>query len=280
MMVGTTESKISRRHLLRLGALTSVGMAVLTSSRGNGADAGPELSRPRPTPTPTATPVYCNSQRPMTPAEALVVLVEGNERWATGKQTHPGEDEARRTCNAKNPQTPFAALLACIDSRVPPELVFDQGVGDLFPARVAGNSVVPILEDSLRFGTEVLKASLLFVLGHSSCGAVIAATEYFLDHLSQFSSEPLSPNVSLPPAFVFIEPILPAVKAARKIVKKRGGDPNSVSQVAPVATDQHVILTVQYLLSRQPFKRLVKDGKLLVKGGRYDLGTQEVTILV
>jgi carbonic anhydrase len=209
-----------------------------------------------------------------------MALMQGNERWETGTQIHPGEDTARRTCNAKNPQTPFAALLACIDSRVPPELVFDQGIGDLFPARVAGNSVVPILEDSLRFGTEVLGALVLFVLGHSSCGAVIAATEYFLDHLNRFSSEPPPPNLSLPPAFVFIEPILPAVQAARKIVKKQGGNPNSVRQVAPVATNQHVILTVQYLLSRQPFRRMVKDGKLLVKGGRYDLGTQVVTMLI
>jgi carbonic anhydrase len=267
------ESQVTRRHLMRLGALTGVGAAILAFPRAQ-ARADEKLSCPE---QPTT---FCNPNRPTTPTEAFKELMNGNRRWATETQKHPGEGTRRRKCNAENSQTPFAAILACIDSRVPPELVFDQGIGDLFPGRVAGNSVVPILEDSLRFGTENLGALLLFVLGHSRCGAVEAAVGFYLDHVRRFSHEPFFPYLSLSPAFAFIPPILPAVRAARKIVKKQGGDPNDATQVSPVAIDQHVILTVQYLLSREPFHRLVKCGTLLVKGGRYDLDTQRVKNLI
>lgn len=257
-MVKAIESPITRRRLLRLGALTGVGAPILAALPVGQARA--------------AGTVYCNSSRPWTPKRALDALIAGNDRWANEDQIHPGEGTARRACLAKYPQTPFAAILDCIDSRQPPELVFDQGLGDIFPARVAGNSVVPILEDSLRYGTANLGAVLLFVLGHSKCGAVDAAVRYYLDNRTR--------PFPIEPAFAFIPPIIPAVIAARIIVKRNGGDPNDPSAVDPVAIDQHVILTVQYLLSRDPFRGLVKKGNLLVKGGRYDLDNQRVTILI
>jgi len=193
----------------------------------------------------------------------------GNARWASQTQKHPREDTHSRDCAANCKQTPFAAILSCIDSRVTPEFLFDQGIGDLFPGRVAGNSVVPILEDSLVYGTKHLGASLLFVLGHSKCGAAEAATESFI-------SNPHHPT----PSFAFEVPIYPAVAAARKIVEEEGGNPNSVDEVTVVTIDQHVIMTVKYLRSIEPFEDLIEEGKLLVKGGRYDLSTQEVVILV
>lgn len=251
---------LSRRGLLRLGMLASVGTAVSPSLYVDAARA----EEPKPGCEP------CNAERPRTPHDALQALIEGNNRWARKEQVHPGENADRRRCsaNVSCAQTPFAAILSCVDSRVPPELLFDQGIGDLFIGRVAGNSVVPILEDSLNYGTHHLGALLLFVLGHSSCGAVDAATESYLHN-------PSHPK----PHFAFEPPIYPAVAAARSIIMNQGGNPNDPRQVAPVAIDQHVRQTVQYLASTQPFKELMEHGKLLVKGGRYDLSTQKVTIL-
>jgi len=250
------DSLITRRGLLRLGALAGIGTAVFPSLHVDEAWAATK-------------PVCkdCNPKRPKTPTGALQALMVGNERWASGDQKHPGEDRARRTCsaNVKCSQRPFAVILSCIDSRVPPELLFDQGIGDLFPGRVAGNSVVPIIRDSLRYGTQDLGALVLFVLGHSNCGAVMASVGSYIN--------------SEPPDFAFEAPIYPAVKAARKIIRRQGGNPNDPAQVAPVATDQHVILTVQELSSSEPFSTLVRKGALLVKGGRYDLDTQKVIIL-
>jgi hypothetical protein len=269
--MAATESSVTRRELLRLGTLTVVGAAALA---GFGVK-----------PSYASGPTYCNSNRPTTPSDALTALLGdindpvGNYAWVQGGTTPPGLDTSRRDCVAEQgrAQTPYAAILSCVDSRVPPEDVFYAGVGDLFVARVAGNSVVPILQDSLRYGTDNLGALVLFVLGHSNCGAVSAAVSYYLKHFAHSSAEFSVPEVFSPhfhvpdPDFAFIPPILPAVKVARKIVRKAGGNPDDPSQVVPVATNQHVILTVEYLSSQEPFRRLIRDNKLIVTGGVYNL---------
>src|SRR6516165_2497218 len=139
LIAGTT-SLIGRRSLLRLCAVSGIAsvLSPLLGSNQGRAD------------------VICNPDRPTTPTNALAALVQGNERWATFGQIHPGEDAARRTCAAENPQTPFAAIISCSDSRVPPELLFDQGIGDLFVARVAGNVATATLTESLYYGTDTL----------------------------------------------------------------------------------------------------------------------------
>jgi carbonic anhydrase len=244
-------SFISRRGLLRAGVLTGL-TAIVPAIGGN--------SHAKATPTATPTPMPCNPDRPTTPAAALAALVAGNSRWMSGSQIHPGEDTTRRTCVATTPQTPFAAILSCSDSRVPPELIFDQGLGDLFVARVAGNSAGGRLTETLYYGQSTLGVPLLFVMGHSSCGAVSAAVDSFPRH-----------------SLAFVRFIFPAVQQARKIVRQNGGDPNDRNQVIPVATDQNVILVVNLL--RKEFKDAINAGQLMVQGGRYDLSTQQVTIL-
>jgi carbonic anhydrase len=189
--------------------------------------------------------------------------VQGNDRWSTFTQIHPGEDATRRTCVAENGQTPFAAIISCSDSRVPPELLFDQGLGDLFVARVAGNGATGTLTEALYYGTDHLGALVLFVLGHTDCGAVKAAVTSFPHHELEF-----------------VRLIFRAVKLARKIVKQAGGDPNNPTQVIPVATNQNVILAVRALRKSKFFKKLVDDGTLLIAGGVYDLGTQQVSVLI
>lgn len=248
-MEAMTDSLITRRGLLRLGSLTALAAALLPTIRVDEARAQIEI---------------CNHERPTTPAGALAALVEGNERWATQTQEHPGEDTDRRECVARlnNPQTPYAALISCSDSRVPPELVFDQGLGDLFVARVAGNTATGKLVESLLYGTDSLGAIILLVLGHSDCGAVKAAVGGKHEHLE------------------FVRLIAPAVRSARKIVARNGGNPRDPNQVVPVAIDQNVILVTKALRKDPKLKELVGNGQLSIVGGRYDLGTQLVTLLI
>ncbi len=110
----------------------------------------------------------------LTPDEALQRLIDGNARFAAGKAGHPNQDTVRRTALAEG-QTPFAVIVGCSDSRVSPELVFDQGLGDLFVVRVAGNVVDADVGGSVEYAVGHLHTPLVLVLGHQKCGAVMAA---------------------------------------------------------------------------------------------------------
>jgi carbonic anhydrase len=114
--------------------------------------------------------------RPKDAAEALALLKEGNCRFVTGRVRHAHQAAAWRK-HLKTSQEPFATILACSDSRVPPELVFDQGFGDLFVIRVAGNIIATDVLGSLQYATCHLKTPLVLVMGHESCGAVTAAVD-------------------------------------------------------------------------------------------------------
>ncbi|MGI9590692.1 MAG: carbonic anhydrase [Myxococcota bacterium] len=117
-------------------------------------------------------------QRPesLSAAEAMQRLVDGNERYRRDRDEHPHNDAARRQ-ELVSGQRPFASLLGCADSRVPPEIVFDQGLGDLFVIRVAGNILDAAVLGSLEFASLQLGVNLIVVMGHRSCGAVQAAVE-------------------------------------------------------------------------------------------------------
>jgi carbonic anhydrase len=109
-------------------------------------------------------------------AEALARLMAGNQRYALHKEQHPDESLARRK-ELEAGQHPFAVVLGCADSRVSPELLFDQGLGDLFVIRVAGNIVDDAILGSIEYAVEHLGTRLIMVLGHEKCGAVSAAVE-------------------------------------------------------------------------------------------------------
>ncbi|ELR97303.1 carbonic anhydrase [Gloeocapsa sp. PCC 73106] len=123
---------------------------------------------------PQEASAYSQTKQDLTPDEAIQRLTEGNKRFVAFKQENPNQDQIRLT-EVADGQTPFAAILSCADSRVPTELVFDQGLGDLFVCRIAGNIATPQQIGSLEFGTMVLGARALMVIGHSRCGAVDAA---------------------------------------------------------------------------------------------------------
>lgn len=118
-------------------------------------------------------------QRPetVTAEQAKQLLEEGNKRFVSGSILNKDLTQARRENLDKNGQKPFAVVLTCSDSRVPPELIFDQALGDLFVVRVAGNVVDPVAMGSIEYGAEHLGAPVILVLGHSHCGAVKASVD-------------------------------------------------------------------------------------------------------
>jgi carbonic anhydrase len=245
MLKAFADSLVSRRNLLRCSAFTGLATALspalLLAQEDNQGDSSGCGRRCKENPP------------PKTPAEAVQALINGNERWATFKQCHPHEDRARRMA-VVNGQSPFAAILSCSDSRVPPELVFDQGIGDLFVGRVAGNCAEGTLTESLYYGTkdQYLGALILFVLGHSDCGAVIAATKSF-------------PSLD---TFQFATLIYPAIRAAIAA----GGNPSDPATFVPLVTKLNVILGVGVLQADPELEGL------LITGGVYDLATSQVNI--
>lgn len=186
--------------------------------------------------------------------EALQRLMEGNERHFGKKFVHPDHWEVRRAEVAKT-QHPFAIVLGCADSRVPPEILFDQGLGDLFVIRVAGNVVDPAVLGSIEYAAEHLGSPLVMVLGHERCGAVSATVQggEMPGHLG-----------------ALVDPIKPAVAAA----KKEKGD------LLDNAVRANVRLVVEQLKASEPLlSHLVHEGKLKVVGARYDLDTGRVELL-
>lgn len=185
---------------------------------------------------------------PESAASALEMLQQGNERFATGKSLAVHRDIERVRAVAPR-QTPFAVFLGCADSRVPIEIIFDQGFGDLFVTRIAGNIASSEIIGSLEFGTLVLGAKVLYVLGHTNCGAVSATIK----------GEEVPGQIS-----GLFQHIRPAVKAARGDLQ-RSIEENVHNQAQLVAESSPVI------------RRLLREDKLKVAGGVYDLGSGIVT---
>lgn len=172
------QPRVSRRSLLQFGA-GIVGTGSLTAWLGTGALARTiESQSPHPSQSQqiASTPSSDHTGSGLTPDEALAKLMEGNQRFVERKRLNPHQDTAR-LAEVATGQAPFAAILSCADSRVVPEIAFDQGIGDLFVVRVAGN--IAITEDiaSEEYAVGVLGTPLLLVLGHERCGAVNAALE-------------------------------------------------------------------------------------------------------
>ena len=192
------------------------------------------------------------------PDDALRALRTGNERFTGGAPSAANRSLARlRQLEAK--QTPFASILACSDSRVPPEILFDQGFGDLFVARVAGNIATPAVIGSLEFGTRVLGSSVLMVLGHTGCGAVSATIQ--MDEVPG----------QIGTLFPYIHP------AAEEVAdKKSGGGAPPLDEVIR----QNVRHQVTVLRKASPvIAALHKDGKLKVVGAVFHFNSGKVEVL-
>ena len=194
--------------------------------------------------------------------QALEKLMKGNKRYINA----PDSDHARRTAERRlevaEGQNPFAVILACADSRVAPEVIFDQGIGDIFVVRVAGNIVNPTnygVLGSIEYGVLVLGSPLIMVLGHSRCGAVAGAIEA-LEKGTKFPGS--------------IDNIVTTIKPAVEAVKGEPGDllENSILS--------NVQMGVNKLNGSAPvIADMVKEGKVKIVGANYDLKTGEVKIV-
>ncbi len=200
-----------------------------------------------------------DTQAAITPAKALEMLKEGNQRFVNGNMMK--RDLMEQVAQTASGQYPYAVVLGCIDSRVPPELVFDQGIGDMFTPRIAGNFVNTDILGSMEFATKVAGSKIIVVLGHSSCGAVKGAC----DHVELGNLTPMLAN------------LMPAVYGVEEVIGERSSaNDKFVSDVA----HKNVHMTVQNILDRSPvMKELVDSGELMVVGAMHDVKTGKVTFM-
>jgi carbonic anhydrase len=180
------------------------------------------------------------------PAKALQLLLEGNQRYVSDRAGHPNQRPS------DSAQHPLAVILSCSDSRVPPEIIFDQGVGNLFIVRVAGNTYDRLALQSIEYAVGHLGTTLIVVIGHDQCGAVTAATKAYPDP----SAGPMLTN------------IYPAVREVR-------GQPDELSK----AIDYNAILIARKLEQEPELEGKVKSGQLRILPARYHLKTGTVKLL-
>lgn len=194
----------------------------------------------------------------LTPDAALAKLIEGNDRFVAMAEVDPNVSQTRLMAVAGG-QQPFVGVLGCVDSRVPPELIFDRGLGDVFDARIAGAIADDAAIGSLEFGVEEFGVPLLVVLGHSRCGAVTAAVK------AMNSGDAVLPGrISS-----VVDPILPAVAT----VRDRGVTDAEVVNAAA----REVVHRGADILSASPvFAERIRDGRLRIVSAFYDLDSGEV----
>jgi carbonic anhydrase len=232
---------IERRDFLKLGMSGVFGMALTASDL---------LWRVEQTKADEMHPAATES---LSPDTVLQKLMEGNQRFVDHRPQYP-DQSALRLQEVAQAQHPFATILSCADSRAPAEIVFDQGIGDIFDVRIAGNIATPEAIGSIEYAVVLLSSPLVMVMGHERCGAVTAAVK----------------NQSLPGD---ISTFVRAIKPALKNIKNQPGD----------AVENAVVANVQYQIERLKRSKLltkqVELGKLKIVGGRYDLDTGKVTII-
>ncbi len=184
--------------------------------------------------------------------EALKMLKEGNERFLEGKSIKPHQN-LQRIKDLSSGQKPFAIIVSCSDSRVPSEIIFDQGLGDLFIVRTAGQVSSFASWGSIEFGNAVLGAKLIVVMGHTKCGAVSAACK-------------------IPDVPGHIVTLINAIKPAAQLAKKQAGD--EVENAVKI----NVAMQVQQLQNMEPvLSKAVQSGLTQIVGAVYDLETGKVT---
>lgn len=198
-------------------------------------------------------PAFGAAPDSVTPDQALALLEQGNAAFLRGENQSPATDAQRRLEIAQT-QRPFAAYVSCSDSRVPPEVLFGRGLGELFIIRNAGNTVDTVALGSIEYAVAVLKVPLVVVMGHERCGAVAAATEVVTD------------NATFPGQIGrMIEPIIPAVLSARN----QSGDLLDNSVRANVRRQTDYLRNQTDPIMMNP----LQAGEVKVVGAYYDLDT-------
>lgn len=217
---------------------------------------------PAPEPAAPASPPLVSAvttaadQAALTPSQVLAELKAGNERFVQGNLT--ARDYRAQVVSTAAGQYPKAVILSCLDSRIPPEIVFDQGIGDLFVARIAGNFENEDILGSMEFATKAAGAKLIVVLGHTACGAVKGACD----------------NVQLGNLTAMLENFQPALAASQGVEGEKSSKNDSY---VTAVTDANIRQTMRDIVERSPvLAELVAGGSVAVVGGLYDLGTGQV----
>lgn len=232
----------SRRSFFRLG-YGALGLAASVGALSSHAAEGPKTT--------------------MTPAQALAKLKQGHEDFLNDKPLLKTARDSDRRLAIARAQVPFAVLVGCSDSRVPPELLFDTGLGELFIVRNAGNTIDTVAMGSIQYAVQVLNVPLVLVLGHERCGAVDAAVSV------------VEKNTVFPGSIgQMVEPIIPAVLKAKAMGAAGEG-------LLDGAVRENVRRTVERLRTGEPtLADPIKAGKLMVVGARYDLDDGKVDFFV
>lgn len=204
-----------------------------------------------------ATTMTREAQQAITPDEALAMLKRGNQRFLDDKMVN--RDYVAQVKQTSRGQFPFASIVSCLDSRIPPAIVFDRGVGDLFVARVAGNFVNDDTLGSLEFASKLAGSKLIVVMGHTECGAVKGACD----------------GAQLGLLTATLANINPAVNAVQGDYKPRSSkNPDFVQAVA----EKNVHLTMQKLRDRSiVLREMIDSGEIGLVGAMYDVATGQVT---
>ncbi|MDX1472178.1 MAG: carbonic anhydrase family protein [Flavobacteriaceae bacterium] len=199
------------------------------------------------------------TQQRMTPAKALEELKKGNERFQKNRKAD--RDLLEQVSDTSKGQYPFATILSCIDSRVSSELIFDQGVGDIFSARVAGNFVNTDILGSMEFACKLAGTKLILVLGHTSCGAVKGACD----------------NARLGNLTAMLANIIPAVEEVKEPSDPQKRNSSNLDFVNDVAK-KNVELTIERIRRQSPIlAEMEEHGEIAIKGGMYDISSGAVT---
>ena len=200
------------------------------------------------------------TQAQMSSASALKELKDGNQRFVEKKQLN--RDLMQQVSETINGQFPFATILSCIDSRVSSELIFDQGIGDIFSVRIAGNFINEDILGSMEFACKLAGTKLVLVLGHTACGAVKGACDHArLGNLTTLINK--------------IEPSVEAVKEPEDLSLRNSSNIDFVNEVAAV----NVKMTIENIrVKSQVLKELEDAGEIQIIGGMYDIKTGAVEI--
>jgi carbonic anhydrase len=199
------------------------------------------------------------TQAKMTPALALDALKEGNKRFQ--KNSKADRDLLEQVKDTSTGQYPLATILSCIDSRVSSELIFDQGIGDIFSVRIAGNFINEDILGSMEFASKLAGTPLIVVLGHTSCGAVKGACD----------------NAKLGNLTTMLEKITPAVDAVKEPQDSSIRNSSNIDFVNNVA-EKNVHMSIDRILAESDvLATMHKDGDIKIVGGMYDIKTGAVT---
>ncbi len=199
------------------------------------------------------------TQATMTPQKSLQYLKEGNQRFQNNLKAN--RNLLEQVNDTSDGQFPFATILSCIDSRVSAELVFDQGLGDIFSVRIAGNFVNEDILGSMEFACKLAGTKLIVVLGHTSCGAVKGACD----------------DAKMGNLTKLIEKITPAVNAVAEPKDRSLRNSKNLEFVDSVA-EKNVLLTIDRIHAESPIlTEMEKNGEILIIGAMYDINNGEVT---